>query len=188
MADPRRIYRLLLKLYPARFREEFGGPLERQFQDDYRDARGWGAKLWFWLHALADLGFSIPAELWRELRQDAAYAARIHRQRPTVTALTLAALALAIGVTTGVFSVVNALLLRSLPFREPDRLVQLRGVAGGSASGRSLLMDWLARSPYLAEMATYRSSEMNLAARQSVVRVAAGETSASFFSVLGVEP
>jgi hypothetical protein len=35
-----RFYRLLLKMYPARFREEFGAPLERQFADEYRDAAG----------------------------------------------------------------------------------------------------------------------------------------------------
>src|SRR5579859_6223173 len=113
MADARRIYRLLLKLYPARFREEFERPLERQFWDDYRDARGFFGKTWFWMTALSDLAFAVPLELFRELRQDAAFALRIYRRRPIVTAIAVLALALAIGASTGVFSVVNTLLLRS---------------------------------------------------------------------------
>ena len=40
MADPRKLYRILLKFYPARFREEYGTPLEQQFADEYRDAGG----------------------------------------------------------------------------------------------------------------------------------------------------
>ena len=44
MSDAKRIYRWLLRLYPARFREEYQGPLERQFQDEYRDTQGRGGK------------------------------------------------------------------------------------------------------------------------------------------------
>jgi putative ABC transport system permease protein len=188
MIDPRTIYRLLLKLYPARFREEYGTPLERQFRDDYRDARGFRAKTWFWMQALADLALSIPAEICRELRQDVGYAMRIYRQRSATTALALVALAVAIGATTGVFSVVNALLLRSLPFREPERLVQLVNPPVGAASGREPLHAWTGRSPYLAGLATYSTAEMNLSRAQDAARVKVAETSAEFFAVLGAEP
>src|SRR5207245_9437495 len=122
---------------------------------------GFRAKTWFWMQALADLGLSIPSELARELRQDVAYAIRVYRQRPTVTLLALVALALAIGTTTGVFSVVNALLLRSLPFHKPERLVQVVGIPVGAASGRAVLHDWTARSPYLSALATYSVTDMH---------------------------
>ena len=65
-----RLYRLLLKLYPARFREEFGAPLERQFADEYRDAETAAGRAWLWLRALADLAVTVPAELLREIGQD----------------------------------------------------------------------------------------------------------------------
>jgi hypothetical protein len=120
MHIPKRIYHWLLKLYPARFREEFSGPLERQFQDEYREARNPGERATVWLRALADLTVSIPAQVAREVRQDLVYGTRVYSRRRVSTLLALAALALAIGATTGVFSVLNALLLRGLPFRDAN--------------------------------------------------------------------
>src|SRR5947209_19349436 len=149
MDRARRLYRLLLKLYPARFREEFAEPLERQFQDDYRDAQGPRAKAWFWMSALADLAFSIPAEIAGELRHDVKYALRVYRQRKGTTMLVLVAMALAIGATTGVFSVVNALLLRSLPFRQADRLVELFLPPVNSLAGRESFQAWVRQTAYL---------------------------------------
>jgi hypothetical protein len=54
VADPIRCYRFLLKLYPARFREEFAAPLERQFSDEYREAHGAAQRALFWLRTLTD--------------------------------------------------------------------------------------------------------------------------------------
>jgi putative ABC transport system permease protein len=188
MIDPRTIYRLLLKFYPARFREEYGGPLERLFWDDYRDARGFGAKAWFWMHVLADLGMSIPMELGRELRQDVAYATRIYRQRSMRTLLALAALALAIGATTGVFSVVNTLLLRSLPFRDPERLVEIRRLNNRDTFNAGMFHRWADDGGYLSAAAAYQLTDATLAQAQGAARVKLAETSAGFFGVLGVEP
>lgn len=188
MPDPRRFYRLLLKLYPARFREEYAEPLEQQFWDDYRDARGLRAKTWFWLRAVADLAWSIPGEIAGELRQDVRYAARIYRQRSISTALALVALALGIGATTGVFSVVNALLLRSLPFRDPGRLVELWLPAVNALNGRSSFRSWVERSPYLTAASGYHVAEMTLGLSRDAARVRVAETSADFFTVLGTQP
>jgi len=81
---------------------------------------------------VTDLAISIPTEILHELSQDVGYAVRVYRRRPLSTGLALMALALAIGATTGVFSVVNALLIRSLPFRDPQRLVELQGFRLGT--------------------------------------------------------
>ena len=70
MTDPLKLYRFLLKFYPARFREEYGMPLEQQFSDEYREAGGVLARLTVWMRTLRDLAISIPLELGRELRQD----------------------------------------------------------------------------------------------------------------------
>jgi len=183
MADPVNLYRRLLKFYPARFREEYGTPLEQQFADEYREAEGTLARLAVWIRTIGDLAVSIPMEFTRELRQDVAYSVRIYSRRPGVTLLAVAAMALAIGATTGVFSVVNALLLRSLPFREPDRIVQLGYF--GSPIGRAEFYAWRGRSEYLEDTAKYFENEVNLAGTAQSARVKLVETSSNFFSILG---
>ena len=50
--DARKLYRTILKLYPARFREEYGKPLEQQFSDEYSEAEGNRARFGLWLPAI----------------------------------------------------------------------------------------------------------------------------------------
>ena len=183
MADSKTIYRLLLKVYPARFREEYETPMERQFLDDYGGARGGPARAMFWLRTLRDLATSIPREMLRELRQDLLYALRVHRRSPVSTILAFSALTLAIGATTGVFSVVNALLLRSLPFAHPERLVEVMVVFYNRAG----FYDWLGRSDYLQDAAAFRWNDWNFETGRESFHAGAAETTASFFSTLGTQ-
>lgn len=185
MRDPNRIYRLLLRLYPARFREEYAAPLERQFADDYRDAVASGAAGLFWLRFVKDMLVSIPVEICRETAQDLRYASRVYRRRLVVTGLALTALALGVGATTGVFSVLNALLWRSLPFRDPERLVELQGSGMRTRPG---FYDWQSASAFLSAAAVYSSGDMNLDLGGESVRTKVAETSAGFFRALGVDP
>lgn len=76
-----KLYRLLLNLYPVRFREEYGGPLEREFRDEYREAQTPGARWRLYLSALRDLAWSIPVELAHELKQDLSHSLRVHARR-----------------------------------------------------------------------------------------------------------
>jgi len=181
----RRLYRLLLKLYPVRFREEFSAPLERQFADDRRDARHAGERARFYLRTLADLVITIPREILREAGQDLRYAARVYRKRAVATALAFGALALAIGATTGVLGVVNALLIRSLPFRQPDRLVEVANPPVSPLGGRADYDAWLANSGFLAGAAAYFPTQMNLAIGPQTSHVQIAEVSANLFDVLG---
>lgn len=187
MADPKNLYRLLLKLYPARFREEYESPLERQFRDEYLEIRGGWPRTLFWLRALSDLAISIPREIAHELRQDLAYAVRVYRQRSFTVGLALVALALTIGISTGVFSVVNALLFRSLPFRDPDRLVQLQNLMGHNESAAAF-HEWAGSRSYISDAAAYRTEEMTLGVSGPARRVKVAETTANFFSLLGSRP
>ncbi len=184
-----RFYRWLLKLYPARFREEYETPLERQFRDDYRDARSAGERAAFFARAWLDLAVTIPAEISRELLQDLRYAARVYRGRALVTTLALTALALAIGTTTGIFSVLNAVLLRSLPFRDPPRLVELLNSDFPSlAQSAAPFHDRGMHSSYLEDAAMFTSNEMSLSRTGESVRARVTETSSNFFDILGTEP
>ena len=182
------LYRILLRFYPAGFREEYAAPMERQFQDEYREARATGGSARLTLRALADLVVTAPAEIARELWQDLLYAARVYRRCWLATALALAALALAIGATTGIFSVLNALLIRSLPFQNPERLVELWLSPTNVSLGRAAFHAWRDASPYLADAAGYTTNEMNLSLARDSARVPVAETTANFLRLLGAEP
>jgi putative ABC transport system permease protein len=186
VANPARIYRRLLTLYPARFREEYAAPLERQFTDEYRDAQGAAGRARFWTRLTRDLLVSVPAQVLRECALDLRHSARVYARRPFVTVLAVAALALAIGATTGVFSVVNAVLLRSLPFRAPDELVQVEPSHGMDTTAG--FHRWRTSRPYLADAVSYDRAEMNLSRQADSVRVAVTETSWNFFAMFGSQP
>jgi putative ABC transport system permease protein len=182
-----KLYRWLLNLYPARFREEYGGPLEQQFRDDYHEADTAGSRFKLWSSALRDLAWSIPLELAHELRHDLAHSLRIHARRPFAMTFTVAILALAIGGATGVFSVVNAVLIKSLPFRDPDRLV-VPSFGGWAPGSTAAFHNWRSTNPYLEDAAKFGTAEMNLSGASAPVRVVVAETSFNFFSTLGVAP
>jgi hypothetical protein len=101
MSDPSRFYRLLLRFYPARFREEYAASLELQFRDDYLYIHGVRAHMFFWMRALRDLVISIPREILHEVTQDFRVSVGVYRRRPLVTGLAVIALAMAIGASPG---------------------------------------------------------------------------------------
>lgn len=184
----KRLYRVLLRLYPAGFREAYAAPMERHFSDEYREVQGWRGRVRLSLRALLDLARTVPAEIARELRQDLRYATRVYRRRSLTTVLALATLALAIGATTGIFSVLNALLIRSLPFQEPERLVEVWLGPVSVGNGRPAFQAWRDSSPYLCDAAGYTVNEMNLGLANGSARVQVAETTANFLQMLGTEP
>ncbi len=184
--DVAKLYRKLLRIYPASFRQEYEGAMTRQFSDEHRDAQGWKEKSGLWLHAIADIAVSAPRQVIRELGQDSRYALRVYRRRPVSAVIAIGTLALAIGASTGVFSVTSALLLRGLPFGDASRLVELRSSPFTAGQGRAGFAEWRNHSSYLESAATFSTSEMNLNSDRNSLRVRVTETSANFFSLLGV--
>jgi predicted permease len=140
------------------------------------------------LHAGWDLIATAPMETARELRQDLKYCIRLYRGRSAGAAFAVAALGLAIGASTGVFSVLNALLLRGLPFSDPDQLVELWKSPVGAGNGRAAFTAWQGRNPYPRSAAAFSASEMNLAGQRDAMRVKVAETSPNFFELLGTRP
>jgi putative ABC transport system permease protein len=104
-----------------------------------------------------------------------------------VTILAIAALAMAIGATTGVFSVVNALLFRSLPFHEPERLVAISELPVTKLMNSSAFHEWASSRPYLEDAAIHTTREMNVSRSSDAVRVMVSETSFNYLSLLGAE-
>jgi putative ABC transport system permease protein len=176
-----RLYRRLLKLYPAGFRENYA--MERAFRDERNESSG----ISLWLHLFADLAVSLPAQFAREVAQDARHALRLWAGRPWQTGFAILALAIGIGANTGVFSVVNALLLRSLPFREPERLAAFEQFFPPHDSPGHF-HDWRTECPYLADAALWQNSDATLDGAGEWQRARVAQTSWNFFSLLGTQP
>jgi predicted permease len=184
-----RLYRRLVKLYPAGFRESYSGPLEQQFREDYAEARGSAARAALWLRTLADFARSMPAQAAHELAQDSRYAFRTWRRHPLHTTFAIAVLAIAIGANTGIFSVLNAVLLRSLPFHEPERLARLQAfLPPGGPPDAARFHQWRTQSTYLSDSARYVTGEVSLEGDRGVSRTRLTEVSSNFFALFGREP
>jgi putative ABC transport system permease protein len=124
--------------------------------------------------------------------QDVRYAARKLLHAPGFTFIALATLALAIGATTAVFSVVNGVLLKPLPFREPERLVFVSSISrDGKTNPMSALdfIDYRDQSKSFVGMAIFDWTTMNATGNGSEpVRLRAAQVGAQFFDLLGVTP
>jgi len=129
---------------------------------------------------------------WLErLGQDVRYGLRVLAKNRGFTAVAVVALALGIGANTAIFSVVNTVLLRRLPYRDPDRLVWITQFI--PAQGNTLVFDsdyfaWLRQNQVFDGMAAYRRPDFTLTGAGDPERVEAAWVTASFFSLLGVEP
>ena len=128
------------------------------------------------------------------LLKDLRYGFRNLLKRPAFTAIVVLTLALGIGANTAVFSVVNAVLLRQLPFQAPEQLVTLweRNPARGyeqNPPAAAKYVDWRKQNHVFAEMAAYvPSRQFNVSMGDQPERYAGAAISASLFQVLGVGP
>ena len=162
----------------AAARRRFGNPV--QLREESIDV--WG---WRWLEQLA---------------QDLRFAVRTLRKSPGFTATVVLTLTLATGATTSIFSVVNGVLLRPLPFADPDRLVQIYGRTFASdvglpepdpvtgPVGTIELAQYAAQSTTFAGFAAYDLGTRHLDGPDGAERLTAISADRTFFSLLGVEP
>ena len=125
-----------------------------------------------------------------KLLQDVKYGVRVIRRAPVFSTVVVLTLALAIGATTAVFSVVDAALLRALPYREPERLVFVYEAIGTMPAGFSP-PDYVAfrdRAASFDGVAVFRNRESELSGVEPPERIMSARVSASLFAVLGVAP
>ena len=131
---------------------------------------------------------SSDARPFTGLTHDVRYAARLLLRAPAFTAAVVLTLALGIGANTAIFSVVNSVLLRPLPYADPERLVMIgESDTDGSAGnvGYLTFLDWRARSHAFDDMALIRSWQSTLVVNGEPERIAGMRVSANFFSLLG---
>ncbi|PYU08040.1 MAG: ABC transporter permease [Acidobacteria bacterium] len=132
----------------------------------------------------------------RALWQDVRYGLRMLAKSPGFSALVILTLALGIGANTAIFSVVNAVLLRPLPFEEPDRLMQIwhtppqasfPGIPTFTVSPANFL-DWRARSQAFEGMSAYGFGQYTLTGTGHPEAVRMVAVTSGFFSILRAKP
>ena len=138
------------------------------------------------------------ADMWKflsfeSLVQDVAYALRSLLKAPGFSLVAVLVLAIGIGANTAMFSLVEAMLLRGLPYPEADRLVLLIGTVQRAVverRGNSLAdhLDWRARASRFEDIAAFGSSEVTLLGVDEPEQIAIEMVSAPYFSLLGATP
>ena len=125
--------------------------------------------------------------LWQDLR----YGARMLLKQPGFTLVAGFTLALGIGANSAIFSVVNAVMLRPLPLKEPERLVKIwenkPDMVQGTASIPNL-EDWRGQNDVFTGITAYQFASFNLPGREYPERIFGVTASADFFDVVGVAP
>ncbi|HKB12597.1 MAG TPA: ABC transporter permease [Vicinamibacterales bacterium] len=125
------------------------------------------------------------------LAQDLRYAFRMLRRQPGFAAVTVATLALGIGATTAVFTVVNGVLLRPLAYADPDRLLLLLNGRPGrisTAFSPPNYRDITTESGVFSVAAAFDGATVTLTGEGDPLRVQSAEVTGGFFATLGVQP
>ncbi len=134
-------------------------------------------------------GIRLLEEVWQDLR----YGARMLLNRPGFTAVAVVTLALGIGANSAIFSVINALLLRQLPYSDADKLVQVwetdvkRGDNTMTASYPNFV-DWRDQNHVFEQIAAYSDGGYILTGTANPERIQGAIVSPSFFPMLGIKP
>ena len=126
-------------------------------------------------------------------RQDIQYGIRALVKRPAFTAALVLILALGIGANTAMFSTINSILLRELPFQDPDRLVTVwetvpqKGIDKATVSALTF-GQWQTQNSVFEQMAIYAVDTQVLTNAGEPERIPSAQVSPNFFSVLGIQP
>ena len=125
------------------------------------------------------------------LFKDIRYGLRNLTNHPGFTAIVIGTLALGIGASTAIFSVVNSVVLRRLPYPNAERIVAIQELnregRQGQVTGPNFL-DWRAQNTVFEHLAAFKRTNVNLTLADQAERIDLAQTSANFFDVFGVGP
>ena len=209
------LYRILLRAYPKRFRQTFGDDAVSQLTSDLHETRDSGFLGAVAGHVICISEFVLAgiaerctlsgttmkpstkrrrgivmSNLWQDIR----YAARGFFKQPGFTLVAIVSLALGIGANTAIFSVVIGVLLRPLPYDQPEQVVQILATWRGELHNRRIFLsypeitDIREASDALAHVAAMNWWSPILYGDGEPRRVSGRGVSANFFDVFGVQP
>ena len=196
MSRADRFYKRLLRLFPADFRGDFGDDMSATFREQRRDVLAQGdamAALRLWWDTIRGILTTAPREHLDLLQGDVRYTLRNLRRNPGFTIVAVLALAVGIGANTAVFTIVNGVLLRALPYQNPGELVTMFEKIPGAPVDKFdfsapdfEIVRGAARS--YTGMFAYRSSTLELSGVAESQRVIGTRVSPEMFGVLGIAP
>ena len=186
-----RFYRALLHLYPASFRGEYGAEMRGIFALRRREASGFAALVALWLQTLGEVVVNAAAVHWDVLRQDLRYTARTLARTPGFAFTAILVVALGVGANTAAFTVTDFVLVRPLPFAEPERLVKLWESTPGYSRmelSPANYRDWKRMNTSFETMGALEPISMNLVGQGDPERLEGAAVTADLLPVLGVQP
>jgi putative ABC transport system permease protein len=185
-----RIYRLLLHLYPSSFRAAYGDEMCDIFARRRRGASGFGL-LALWTSAFGEIVWNAAAAHWDILRQDLRYAVRSLNNSRAFTLTAIMVVALGVGANTAAFSIADFVLIRPLPFPQPDRLVRLWETLPGynrMELSPADYRDWKRMSKSFQSMGALTDEPTNMVGQGEPQRIDGALVTADVLPTLGVQP
>jgi putative ABC transport system permease protein len=189
-----RAFRFLLRFFPPEFRGDYGREMEAMFREQRRDSQENKVGLFrLWGETIVGIFRTAPGEHIEMFRQDGGFALRMMGKNKGFTALVICILALGIGANTAIFSVINGVLLRPLPYADGNRLVSIDQTAPKSGQGNQFfsvheIEGIREQSKTLESVVEYHNMQFDLLGVGEPQRINTGVVSANFFDVLGVTP
>ena len=212
--SPRRLAWWLVRAYPPRFRQDVGLGLVDAIQDRMDARRTAGAsRPGVWIPAMLDTLRNAPAEWMRvaleatarrprqriplsgertmtdTLLQDIRYALRLWRRKPGFAFVAICTLALGIAATTAMFSIVNAVLLRAIPYRHAERIVAVWGRTQANPQTLLTYREYEAAREAgrtFEALGLWLTQSVNLTGGDQPQRITGAFVTGSFFDVLGL--
>jgi putative ABC transport system permease protein len=184
------VYRVLLRAYPASFRGEYGEEMLAIFRHRRRDAGGAAGRLLLVLTVAGETARSALAVHWDIVRQDLRYTRRTLGRARGFALTATAIVALGVGANTAAFSITDFVLIRPLPFREPDRLVTIWQRSPGYSRmelSPANIRDWKQAATSFERIGIYRNYGATLMGATEPERVSGAMVTTDFFPVLGVD-
>jgi putative ABC transport system permease protein len=185
------LHRALLRLYPASFRDEYGREMQAIFARRWRLASHPLDRMMVLVGACADVLCNAPAAHLDIARQDLATAWQTIRRARMLSATVVVVTAIGIGATTAAFAVADHVLIRPLPYYEPDRLVKIWQAdlnGGRSEASPANYRDWRDNARSFERIAAYQPVSRNLVGVGAPVRLEGASVTGELFATLGVTP
>jgi predicted permease len=185
-----RLHRALLHLYPASFRAEYGDEIDAVFRMRLRDAPGPLSRAAVWAAVVPEVFMNALAVHWDILKQDLRYTSRTLGRAPGFALTAILIVALGVGANTAAFSVADFVLVRPLPFADPDRLVTIWQRSPGYSRmelSPPNIRDWKAAARSFEGIGIHKQLGANLIGSGEPLRTVGAQVSVDLFPTLGVQ-